>query len=36
MEFGIIFPTRIDDSQLICDAEGLGYHRAWVPDSQMI
>ena len=36
MDFGIIFPTRIDDSQLICDAEALGYHRAWVPDSQMI
>ena len=36
MEFGIIFPTRIDDSRIICDAEALGYHRAWVPDSQMI
>lgn len=36
MEFGIIFPTRIDDSRIICDAEALGYQRAWVPDSQMI
>ena len=36
MQFGIIFPTRIDDWQLIKDAEDLGYDRAWVPDSQMI
>lgn len=36
MEFGIIFPTRIDDWRLIADAETLGYDRAWVPDSQMI
>ena len=36
MEFGIIFPTKIDDWQLIADAEALGYDRAWVPDSQMI
>ena len=36
MEFGIIFPTRIDDWQVIADAEVMGYHRAWVPDSQMI
>jgi alkanesulfonate monooxygenase SsuD/methylene tetrahydromethanopterin reductase-like flavin-dependent oxidoreductase (luciferase family) len=36
MEFGIIFPTRIDDWQLIPYAEALGYHRAWVPDSQML
>jgi 5,10-methylenetetrahydromethanopterin reductase len=36
MEFGIIFPTRIDDYKLIVDAEAMGYKRAWVPDSQMI
>jgi alkanesulfonate monooxygenase SsuD/methylene tetrahydromethanopterin reductase-like flavin-dependent oxidoreductase (luciferase family) len=36
MDFGIIFPTRIDDWQLISYAEELGYQRAWVPDSQMI
>ena len=36
MQFGIIFPTRIDDWQLIKDAEDLGYDRAWAPDSQMI
>jgi alkanesulfonate monooxygenase SsuD/methylene tetrahydromethanopterin reductase-like flavin-dependent oxidoreductase (luciferase family) len=36
MEFGIIFPTRIDDWKLIADAEALGYDRAWVPDSQML
>jgi len=36
MQFGIIFPTRIDDWQLIKDAEDLDYDRAWVPDSQMI
>lgn len=36
MQFGVIFPTRIDDWQLIKYAEDLGYDRAWVPDSQMI
>ena len=36
MQFGMIFPTRIDDWQLIKYAEDLGYDRAWVPDSQMI
>lgn len=36
MQFGIIFPTRIDDWQLVKDAEDLGYDRAWIPDSQMI
>ena len=36
MQFGIIFPTKIDDWQVIADAEAMGYHRAWVPDSQMI
>jgi len=36
MEFGIFVATKIDDWQLIQLAEGLGYDRAWVPDSQMI
>ena len=36
MEFGIIFPTKIDDWRLVVDAEALGYDRAWVPDSQML
>lgn len=27
MDFGIIFPTRVDDWQLIPYAEELGYHR---------
>lgn len=36
MEFGVIFPTRIDDWKLVKTAEDLGYDRAWVPDSQMI
>ena len=36
MQFGMIFPTRIDDWQLIKYAEDLGYDRAWVPDSQMV
>ena len=36
MEFGVFVATKIDDWQLIQYAEGLGYDRAWVPDSQMI
>jgi len=36
MEFGLIVATKIDDWQLIREAEQLGYDRAWVPDSQMI
>jgi alkanesulfonate monooxygenase SsuD/methylene tetrahydromethanopterin reductase-like flavin-dependent oxidoreductase (luciferase family) len=28
--------TKIDDWQLIAEAENLGYDSAWVPDSQMI
>src|SRR4029453_6142261 len=36
MEFGVFVPTKIDDWQLIREAEALGYDRAWVPDSQMI
>ena len=36
MEFGVFVATKIDDWQLIREAEALGYDRAWVPDSQMI
>ena len=36
MQFGICMATKIDDWQLIKDAEELGYDMAWVPDSQMI
>ena len=36
MEFGICVATKIDDWQLIKEAEDLGYDRAWIPDSQMI
>src|SRR4029077_12226524 len=36
MEFGVFVATKIDDWQLIREAEELGYDSAWVPDSQMI
>ena len=36
MEFGVFVATKIDDWQLVREAETLGYDRAWVPDSQMI
>jgi alkanesulfonate monooxygenase SsuD/methylene tetrahydromethanopterin reductase-like flavin-dependent oxidoreductase (luciferase family) len=36
MQFGICVATKIDDWQLIKYAEDLGFHSAWVPDSQMI
>src|SRR5436190_14860726 len=36
MEFGVFVATKIDDWQLIREAEALGYDRAWVADSQMI
>jgi len=36
MEFGVFVATKIDDWQIIQEAEALGYGRAWVPDSQMI
>jgi len=36
MKFGVFVATKIDDWQLIREAEALGYDRAWVPDSQMI
>ncbi len=36
MQFGVFVATKIDDWQLVREAEALGYDRAWVPDSQMI
>lgn len=36
MQFGICVATKIDDWQLIKYAEDLGFHSAWIPDSQMI
>src|SRR2546426_9067590 len=36
MKFGLTVATKIDDWQLIREAEQLGYDSAWVPDSQMI
>ena len=36
MELGVFVATKIDDWELIREAEALGYDRAWVPDSQMI
>ena len=36
MEFGVMVATKIDDWQLLKEAEDLGYDRAWIPDSQML
>lgn len=36
MKFGVMVDTSVDKWNLIQYAEELGYHRAWVPDSQMI
>ena len=36
MKFGIMFDTHVEKWELMRYAEELGYHRAWVPDSQMI
>lgn len=36
MKFGIAFDPHIDRWETIKFAEELGYHRAWVPDSQML
>jgi alkanesulfonate monooxygenase SsuD/methylene tetrahydromethanopterin reductase-like flavin-dependent oxidoreductase (luciferase family) len=36
MKFGAMVATKIDDWQLLKDAEELGYDHGWVPDSQMI
>jgi alkanesulfonate monooxygenase SsuD/methylene tetrahydromethanopterin reductase-like flavin-dependent oxidoreductase (luciferase family) len=36
MKFGAMIATKIDDWQLLKEAEDLGYDHGWVPDSQMI
>ena len=36
MEFGVMVATKIDDWQLLKEAEDFGYDRAWIPDSQML
>lgn len=36
MEFGVMVAPKIDDWQLLKEAEELGYDRAWIPDSQML
>ena len=36
MKFGAMVATKIDDWQLLKEAEELGYDHGWVPDSQMI
>ena len=36
MKFGAMVATKIDDWQLLKEAEELGFDHGWVPDSQMI
>ena len=36
MDFGVTFPSRVGDFELIELAERLGYRQAWFYDSQMI
>lgn len=36
MEFGVAFPSRIGDDDLVALAEHLGYDQAWFFDSQML
>jgi 5,10-methylenetetrahydromethanopterin reductase len=36
MQFGVVFPSRIDNWQHVRRAEELGYSHAWFYDSQMI
>ena len=36
MEFGVAFPSRISDFDLVALAESLGFDQAWFFDSQMI
>lgn len=36
MKFGMMIDTHVDKWKLIQHAEELGFHRAWIPDSQMI
>ncbi|MEX2208982.1 MAG: LLM class flavin-dependent oxidoreductase [Myxococcota bacterium] len=36
MKFGAMVATKIDDWQLLKEAEELGFDHGWLPDSQMI
>ena len=36
MDFGVTFPSRVGDFELVELAERLGYRQAWFYDSQMI
>lgn len=36
MEFGVAFPSRITDAELVKLAEDLGYDQAWFYDSQVL
>jgi alkanesulfonate monooxygenase SsuD/methylene tetrahydromethanopterin reductase-like flavin-dependent oxidoreductase (luciferase family) len=36
MQFGVMIQPKIDDWQIVREAEELGYDTAWVPDSQML
>ena len=36
MDFGVTFPARVGDFELVALAERLGYRQAWFYDSQMI
>jgi 5,10-methylenetetrahydromethanopterin reductase len=36
MEFGVAFPSKVGDHELVVLAEQLGYDEAWFYDSQMI
>jgi alkanesulfonate monooxygenase SsuD/methylene tetrahydromethanopterin reductase-like flavin-dependent oxidoreductase (luciferase family) len=36
MKFGAMIAPKVDDWQLLREAEDLGYDHGWVPDSQMI
>ncbi len=36
MEFGVVFPSRVGDHDLVALAESLGFRTAWFYDSQMI
>ena len=36
MEFSITVQTKIDDWQIIKEAEDTGWDAAWIPDTQMV
>ena len=36
MEFGVAFPSKVGDHELVLRAEELGYDQAWFYDSQML